>query len=335
MADGWRKFEKRQAVRAIDVARAAQVSQSAVSRVFRGGSVAPQRRAEILKVAKALGYWPDAMARAIITRRSGIVGILLSSATNLHGPDVLTTLCRALAMSGMRAMVFVVETKSEIDAAIDQALAYRVDGVIALTDIADAHANALSQLGSILVLYNLGSENGAADRVGCDHEDDAAELARHLLDKNATNFWIFAGPETSALANQRLTGILRGLRSSAALITVECDIGDCSFESGVEAVARHLATGQAEPHAVIAVNARMAMGAVEALRAADRSARRTISIATFDDPIATQSPRFEMITMTQPHAQLAAAAVEIIAARLHGEPDVSGQRTFRSTLSGE
>ena len=139
MAEGLSKFERRQAVRAIDVARAAGVSQSSVSRVFLGGSMAPKRRNKILEGANALGYRLDAMARAMITRRSGIVGILMYSSTNLYYPDVLTALCRAVSDQKMHAMVFAVESTAEIDDAVEQALAYRVDGMIALTDVTVKH----------------------------------------------------------------------------------------------------------------------------------------------------------------------------------------------------
>ena len=49
MNDGLSRFDKRQAVRAIDVALAAGVSQSSVSRVFQGGNVATKRRDKILE----------------------------------------------------------------------------------------------------------------------------------------------------------------------------------------------------------------------------------------------------------------------------------------------
>ena len=321
MAEGWRKFEKRQAVRAIDVARVAGVSQSAVSRVFRGGSVAPQRRTEILRVAKALGYRPDAMARAIITRRSGIVGILMNSGTNLYYPDVLTALCRAVSMQKLRAMVFAVESNADIDEAVEQALAYRVDGVVVLTDITVEHAEALSRLGSILVHYNREIEGPSGNYVGCDHERDGEMLGRHVAAKDATTFWILEGPATSSLAARRLAGLVRGLHSSPAQISVQHDTGDFSFKSGFNVIARRLAAGEDAPHAIIAVNDMMAIGAAEALRAAGRAPSSEILIAGFDGIAAANWPSFQITTMAQPFEQLAAAAIAIVVARLQDDSD--------------
>ena len=68
-----------------DVARVAGVSASAVSRAFTAGaSVAPEKRARILDVASALGYRPNVMARAVATRRSNVVGLILFNETNRH-----------------------------------------------------------------------------------------------------------------------------------------------------------------------------------------------------------------------------------------------------------
>lgn len=332
MAESWRKFEKRQAVRAIDVANAAGVSQSAVSRVFRDGSVAPKRRAEILTVAKALGYRPDAMARSIITRRSGIIAILLNVDTNLHCPDVLTTLCRAVTTHKMRAMVFVVESMQEVDEAVEQALAYRVDGVIALTDIAAEHAKALSELGSILVLYNRDIEGVAANWVGCDHEHDGEMLARHIIAEGATALWILEGPPTSSLATQRLVGLTRGLEASQAPISVKRDLGDFSFKSGFNAVARRLAAGENEPEAIIAINDMMAIGAAEALRAVGHPERSKALIAGFAGSAIAFLPDFRVMTISQPHERLATAAVEIIVAHLKCDSNSLERRTRTSNL---
>ena len=56
----------RHSVTSIDVARLAEVSQSAVSRSFTpGASVAPETRARVLDAARKLGYRPNAIASTL------------------------------------------------------------------------------------------------------------------------------------------------------------------------------------------------------------------------------------------------------------------------------
>ena len=63
-----------------DVARAAGVSQSAVSRCFRpGSSLSPALRSRIEEAARALGYVPNNVARALLTGSTGLVGVVLTA----------------------------------------------------------------------------------------------------------------------------------------------------------------------------------------------------------------------------------------------------------------
>ena len=326
--EGLSRFVKRQAVRAIDVAQAAGVSPSSVSRLFLGGNVAPKCRAKILEAANELGYRPNAKVRAITTRRSKIVGILMNSNTNLYYPEVLTALSRALNDQKMLSLVLTVETTVDIDYAVEQALAYRVDGIIVLTDITIKHTETLSQLGKIIVLYNREIMGAAVNYVGSDHEYDGETLGRHVVSKGGSIFWVIEGPETSSLAKKRLAGLLRGLRSSPTQIRICSEKGDFSFESGYSSVVRRLDAKEAKPHAIIAVNDMMAMGAVEALRAANMPTHDEILVAGFDGITATSWRCFQITTMVQPLEHLAAAAVAIIVNR----SSRLEQRVFSSRL---
>jgi DNA-binding LacI/PurR family transcriptional regulator len=77
----------------IDVARAVGVSQSAVSRAFtEGGKVAKKTRERILKVADKIGYVPNIHARSLITRRTGMIALVMGDITNPFYPEVLEIL---------------------------------------------------------------------------------------------------------------------------------------------------------------------------------------------------------------------------------------------------
>ena len=66
-----------------EVARLAQVSQSAVSRTFTpGASVSEETRTKVMAAAAQLGYRPNAMARSLITRQSRIVALVMSYLEN-------------------------------------------------------------------------------------------------------------------------------------------------------------------------------------------------------------------------------------------------------------
>ena len=72
------------------VAAEAGVSQSAVSRAFKpGGSVSKATREKIYAAANKLGYRPNAIARSLISKKSGMVGIVMADISNPFYPAVL------------------------------------------------------------------------------------------------------------------------------------------------------------------------------------------------------------------------------------------------------
>ena len=69
-----------------DVARAAGVSHQTVSRVLNGHrNVRPATKARVERAIAELGYRRNAAARSLVTRRSGVIGVL-TPRTDLYGP---------------------------------------------------------------------------------------------------------------------------------------------------------------------------------------------------------------------------------------------------------
>src|SRR5688572_21017311 len=77
----------RKPITARELARLMGVSQSAVSRAFSPGtSISPELRERILRTAQELDYQPNAIASMLSTRRSNIVGIVISDMQNPFYP---------------------------------------------------------------------------------------------------------------------------------------------------------------------------------------------------------------------------------------------------------
>ena len=64
-----------------DVARLAGVSNQTVSRVVNGSpNISPQTRSRVEQAIKLLGYRPNSAARTLVKGRSGVVGVISTSA---------------------------------------------------------------------------------------------------------------------------------------------------------------------------------------------------------------------------------------------------------------
>jgi DNA-binding LacI/PurR family transcriptional regulator len=73
-----------------------------VSRTFSGGSVSTRVRNRVQAAARQLGYRPNALAAAVITRRSNVIGVLMTANINSHFPEVLSALSHAATARGLR-----------------------------------------------------------------------------------------------------------------------------------------------------------------------------------------------------------------------------------------
>ena len=155
-------------VAATDVARRVGVSQSAVSRAFTpGAAVAEATRARVLAVAAEFGYRPNALARALITGRSRIVGVAAAGIDDRQA--ALEALCRALQRRGRLALVVTAAAETAaIDPAVAAPLDYQAKGVLATSAAPSAAMiRRCAAAGAPVVLFD-GQEAGPAVAVGCD-----------------------------------------------------------------------------------------------------------------------------------------------------------------------
>ena len=169
-------------ITSLDVARRAGVSQSAVSRVFTpGASASPATAAKVKKAAMELGYRPNPIARAMITGKSRIVGLLVAYLDNQFYPLALERLSQALQERGYHILVFMAQnSEDEISNTVQELLGYRVDGIIAASVSVDSALTAqCAEAGIPVVLFNRGQDGRAmflAPREDRDGRADAREL---------------------------------------------------------------------------------------------------------------------------------------------------------------
>ena len=190
-----------------DVAQLAGVSQSAVSRCFRpGASIAPATRAKVLAAADQLGYRPNAIAQGLITRRSGMVAVIISNLTNLHYPEVLAELTQRLSARGARVLLFALKSESEIDEILDQVWRYQVDGAIVAARLSDDQLGAFKARGTALVLYNRQSDGVPVASVGCEFAAGETLLVDGMIASGCRNFAIIGGPTDSTVGEARVNG---------------------------------------------------------------------------------------------------------------------------------
>lgn len=311
-----------------DVAQRAGVSQSAVSRCFRpGSSIAPKTRARVITAARELGYFPNAMASGLITKRSHLVAILISNLTNLYYPEVLAELTRRLSDRGIRVLLFALEAESDVDAMLDQVWRYRVDGAIVAARLSPDQLRDFARHRVPVVLYNRFGEGEPVASVCCDSAGGERQLVERLAAAGHGVFGIIAGPDDSYVSQERVRGARQRLEDLGYRPLVVK--GAFDYDSGTVGLRELMAMTDGRLDALICANDLMAIGAIDCAR--NTFALRVpgdLSIVGFDGVAPATWASYNVSTMRQPVRRMTDAAVAMLIERID-DPDLPPEvRTF-------
>src|SRR5438477_4056638 len=180
-----RRTSRRRAVVMTDVARLAGVSHQTVSRVINGSPhVRAETRERVLAAMSELGYRPNSVARALVTGRSNMLGVV-SFDTTLYGPaSTLLGIERAAHEAGYFIIVASLKAldRSSVADAVERLRRHGVDGILAITPLEEAADALLHAPGDAPLLAVEAGPDDAVPVVAVDQFNGAAKATRHLLD---------------------------------------------------------------------------------------------------------------------------------------------------------
>ena len=303
-------------VTSFDVARLAEVSQSAVSRSFTpGASVSEATRLKVLEAARKLGYRPNAHARSLITKRSRIIGLVLSHLENLFYPAALEQLATRLQRDGYHVLLFVNATPNA-DELVSEILQYHVDGIVlAAATLSSGLARQCADASIPVVLFNrvmaAGSE-GAVSSVRSDNVGGGRAVAAFLAAAGHRRIAYIAGNEESSTNLERERGFREGLAEAGLRIWAR-GIGDYDFEQARRAT-RELFGGSGErPDAVFVASDHMAFAVMDTLRfELGLRVPDDVSVVGFDNVPQADWGSYRLTTVEQPLEPMIEACVGLL-----------------------
>ena len=298
-------------VTAHDVARLAGVSQSAVSRVFTPGASASKATvAKVRAAAEQLGYRPDPLARAMITGRTRIIGLVVAYLENQFYPMALERLSRALQGRGYHILVFMAENSTEKVAEVVQELIdYRVDGIItASVSMSNDLAARLLALGIPVVNFNRGQDDARLTDITSDNVAGGRRATEFLIAGGHTRIAHVMGWQGSSTGRDRAEGFLQAMEA-AGLAPIAVVDGMYARDTAA-AVARDLCIGPDRPDAIFVGNDHMAFAVMDELRfGLGLDVPGDISIVGYDDVPMAAWPAYDLTTIRQPVNRMVEATV--------------------------
>ena len=302
-----------------DVARLAGVSHQTVSRVINGaGSIRPETRARVEHAIAQLGYRPNSAARALVTSRSGIIGIIGSS-TAQYGPSSIQ---RSVEESARQAGFFsssvtlAAVTRQEIRGALDHLSRLAVEAVVMIAAQQDALNVVYGEDFGVQVIVVEGDLSGSGTSVGVDQVAAARLATQHLIDLGHRDIAHVSGPDGWPEAHGRTRGYLDAMLAARLSPRPEWK-GDWSAARGY-ALGRDVAADRTIT-AVFAANDHTAIGVLHALAEAGRRVPQDVSIVGFDD--IPEAPYLipALTTIRQDFAAVGHEAIAMVKAQLSGE----------------
>lgn len=301
-----------------DVARLAGVSHQTVSRVINGStSIRPATKARVEQAISELGYRPNTAARALVTRRSGIIGIVGTNSA-LYGPSSIQRSVQEAARAAgyFSSLVPLAEVTLEtLHDALDHLTRQSVEAIVMIAAQEDALAVVHSADAGLPLIVVEGDLSGRGLSVGVDQIDGARQATQHLIDLGHRAITHVAGPLTWTEAKGRCTGYEQAMRAAGLTPRTPCE-GDWTPARGYE-IGRELARS-GDTTAVFVANDQMAIGVLHALAEADLSVPGDISVVGFDDIPEAGYLNPALTTIRQDFHAIGRRAMDLVMATLDG-----------------
>ncbi len=314
-------------VTSLDVAALAGVSQSAVSRVFTPGASASKKTVlKVRKAAEALGYRPNALARAMITGKSRIIGLVVAYLDNYFYPVMIERLSVALQEKGYHVLVFMAApTVGDVESVMQEILDYQVDGIIlASVSMSSVLAAQCQQNGIPVVLFNRDQDDARLSSVTTANISGGRMIAEHFLAMGHQRIAYIAGFEGASTQRDRELGFRSALEAAGhALFARDC--GEFTHPASRSATLRMFDRPD-HPDAVFVANDHMAFAVMDCLRS-ELGLRlpQDVSVIGFDDVPIAAWPAYDLSSYRQPVNQMVAETVSTLIDRI-ANPETEPRR---------
>ena len=304
-----------------EVAAAAGVSRSTVSRVVNGSTaVSPEALEAVERAIAELSYVPNRAARSLASRQTHAIALIVPEDTTRFFGDPFFAAIVAGITGALGGSDYLLNLLIASDDPGDKMTSFvrngGVDGALIVSHhTSDAFIDRVAD--AVPVVWG-----GRPVRiregdyvVDVDNVAGARTATQHLIETGRTRIATISGPITMVSSVDRVQGF-RGALADAGLSPFAEEAGDYSEASGADAARRILAAGR--PDAIFVASDLMARGALTALRSAGIRVPEDVALVGFDDSSVALSTDPPLTTMRQPMYAQGEAMAGVLLSRLAG-----------------
>jgi DNA-binding LacI/PurR family transcriptional regulator len=269
-----------------DIAREAGVSHSTVSRALAGSSlVRPTTKERICRLAEAMGYSRNTVARSLVRQRTETLGLVVSTVADPYVAEVVRGIEEAAFDNGFGVLLCESGNNREREiAAVKMLREKRVDGiVVSASTVGDFYMPLLDKLHIPIVLVNREQGTEYAYSIATDDLHGGQLAVEHILSFGHRRIGVITGPEHSQSSTNRLQAYRQTLEAHGIPFEPRLVVpGDGRIEGGY-AGAEALMSLDPPPTAVFCYNDMTAIGAIRAIKKRGLNVPQDVSVVGFDD----------------------------------------------------
>ena len=246
-----------------EVARRAKVSTATVSRAMNQvPTVDPQLAKRVWKAIGELSYFPNTQARALVSGRSRIFGLVVSEITNPFFPEVVQTFEHLAVQHNYEILLTsTVHDPKRMEISVRRMIERRVDGVAILTfGMEDSLIQDLRFRKVPLVFVDVGPSVPGVSNIRVDYQNGIRQAVQHVAALRHTRIAFISGPLYLKSAVARKKAFIRAMREIG--LEPEANLlyeGDHTMDGGIRALV-HLSGLECPPTAVLCSNDMTAIG---------------------------------------------------------------------------
>ncbi len=293
----------------------ANVSHSTVSRALQNSPlVNPQTAEKIHKLADEMGYRVSAVARSLATRRTRMIGLVVTSIADPFMADVVSGIEDAANAHGYSVVLAISHADPQREVAVVRSLEERrVDGVIVTASrVGGLYLPTLSRMHIPVVLLNNQHPGEYTPSVMIANQEASAEATRHLVRLGHRRIGYVGDRNGRQSDTERFAGYREALEEADIHFQPELVVhGDGKADGGMQAMDRLLSLAE-PPTAVFCYNDMTALGAMRRIRIGGLHVPDDISLVGFDDLFITQYTEPPLTTVRQPKHQMGGLAMEVM-----------------------
>jgi LacI family transcriptional regulator len=313
-----------------EIARRAKVSTATVSRAINHiPTVDPQLAKRVWRVVDELGYYPNTQARALVSGKSRIFGLVVSEITNPFFPEIVQTFENLAVQHNYEILLTsTVHDPKRMESSVRRMIERRVDGVAILTfGMEDSLIEHLRFRKVPLVFVDVGPDMPGVSNIRIDYQNGIRQAVQHLAALRHTRITFVTGPLQLKSALARRDAFRTSMEEIGLPIAPEqIVVGDHTMEGGMRAL--DLISVRNRPTAVLCSNDMTAIGLMREAYDQGINIPQDLSVVGFDDIRLSQFMIPPLTTVQMSQTELAQIAFKALMNEVERESPAQGKSEY-------